>query len=238
MILDPVKLDGDLCVVSSYFNPQGLKSKINNYRKFAKSLKKQGAQLAVVECVFKGKTPELSEADCDHYFRIYGGDLLWQKERLLNIAVKRLPDSIDRVVFCDCDVIFCDNHWLRKAASLLENYRVIQPYSFFARLPENADSIDFKFCAFVTEESQQFYSFAFGYNLYKTSDLNFHFMGDPGFSWGFRRSDFSRFELFDSMIIGGGDSMMAYAFVSPDFQHYILTGIMHLKSENSTTLVF
>lgn len=232
MFLDAAELTGDICVVSSYFNPQGLKSKKINFQKFRDSLKAQGARLAVIECVFRGMAPELEQKDCDHYFRIYGGDILWQKERLLNITVKKLPKSIDRIVFCDCDVIFRDNDWIRKAADLLNNYRVIQPFSFFVRLPKNTDTIDFDTCEFGTRESEKFYSFAFGYNLYKTPSLKFNYIGDPGFSWGFRRSLFEKFELFDSMIVGGGDSMMANAFVCKKTHDYIsgfLTG--HLLNE-------
>ena len=41
-----------------------------------------------------------------------GGSLLWQKEALLNLALKHIPGHIQYIAWIDCDVLFEDDHWI------------------------------------------------------------------------------------------------------------------------------
>ena len=48
---------------------------------------------------------DLSEGDADILIQLRGRDVMWQKERLLNLALRALPDECRKVVWVDCDVI-------------------------------------------------------------------------------------------------------------------------------------
>ena len=88
--------------ITSFFNPAGYKSRLTNYRLFRARL---NVPLAAVELSFTGKF-ELQDTDAEILIQISGGDVMWQKERLLNIALGVLPTECDIVAWLDCDVIF------------------------------------------------------------------------------------------------------------------------------------
>ncbi len=52
--------------------------------------------------------------------QISGGSILWQKERLLNIGIKALPEECTHVTLMDADLIFEDADWPEKAISALK----------------------------------------------------------------------------------------------------------------------
>jgi hypothetical protein len=51
-----------------------------------------GAPLVTVELSFDGRF-ELTDQDADVLIQLCGGALLWQKERLLNLALKAVPSN-------------------------------------------------------------------------------------------------------------------------------------------------
>ena len=54
--------------------------------------------------------------------------MLWQKERLLNLALAALPDRCDAVAWLDCDVVFEDDDWPARAVEALQRFPLIQPF--------------------------------------------------------------------------------------------------------------
>jgi hypothetical protein len=55
-------------------------------------------------------------------------DVLWQKERLLNLALAALPDRCEAVAWLDCDVVFEDDEWAARAAQALQRFPLLQPF--------------------------------------------------------------------------------------------------------------
>ena len=96
-----------LWAITSYFNPVGYASRLRNYRIFRANL---APPLAAVELSLNGQF-ELRRDDAEIVVQIAGGDVLWQKERLLNVALGRLPADCDQVAWLDCDVIFAAQDW-------------------------------------------------------------------------------------------------------------------------------
>src|SRR5271163_604284 len=105
-----------LWAVSSYFNPLARRSRLENYRTFRKYLQ---APLAAVELSFTGHF-DLQPADADILVQLAGSDVLWQKERLTNVAVRKLPADCDTVAWLDCDVVFDAPDWPERARLALE----------------------------------------------------------------------------------------------------------------------
>ena len=70
--------------ITTYFNPVQYKRRLSNYKIFRANL---GIPLVTVELSFDGRF-ELTNRDADILIQISGGAVLWQKERLLNVALK------------------------------------------------------------------------------------------------------------------------------------------------------
>ena len=105
-----------LWVVTSFYNPAGYKRRIQNYHAFRRHL---DAPLLVIELAGPGQH-QLSPSDADALIRVSGNDRIWQKERLLNIAINALPTEAEFVAWVDCDVVFDNPDWVTDAQSMLE----------------------------------------------------------------------------------------------------------------------
>lgn len=127
----PVPDRGDFWVITSFWNPVGYQRKYANYRMFREHLK---MPLVAIELAFEGDF-ELRKEDADILVRLRGGDVLWQKERLLNLALKALPSSCRNVAWVDCDVIFGFPDWHDRAVQLLERASLVQLFSRVYRMP-------------------------------------------------------------------------------------------------------
>ena len=103
-------LAGPLWAVTSYFNPAGYRRRKANYRVFRERLP---LPLLTVEWSPTGQF-ELQPGDADILIQLTGGDVMWQKERLLNIGVERLPSQCKHVAWVDCDLVF-EREGLREA---------------------------------------------------------------------------------------------------------------------------
>ena len=100
--VSPAHLAGPLWAVTSYFNPAGYRRRKANYRVFRERLP---LPLLTVEWSPTGQF-ELQPGDADILIQLTGGDVMWQKERLLNIGVERLPSQCKHVAWVDCDLVF------------------------------------------------------------------------------------------------------------------------------------
>src|SRR4029077_15700270 len=60
---------------------------------------------------------------------------LWQKEKLLNLALQAVPPECRKVAWLDCDIIFDDPHWSKKTKSLLDSYPMVQLFKEVHYLP-------------------------------------------------------------------------------------------------------
>ena len=100
------ELYGKFIGISTFFNPGRHQNKVDNFRKFHASVAAQGLQLLCVELVFGPATEspfQLNSTDCEILIqrRTGAGNTLWQKERLLNIALENLPNSVDKVMWLE-----------------------------------------------------------------------------------------------------------------------------------------
>jgi hypothetical protein len=108
--------------ITSYYNPARFKRRLQNYRIFRENL---AVPLVAVELSFDGHF-ELTEKDADVLIQISGGAVVWQKERLLNIALGAVPPDVDNIAWIDCDVIFDRSDWVDEANRRLDEFNVVQ----------------------------------------------------------------------------------------------------------------
>ena len=111
--------------LTSYFNPKRFRRRYQNYQRFRAALK---LPLLTVQWAQDGAF-ELGPGDSDRLISVAGGDLMWQKERLLNLALAELPPACDAVVWLDCDIRFEDDGWIAGLDDALGRARVVQLFS-------------------------------------------------------------------------------------------------------------
>ncbi len=114
-----------LWAVTSYFNPAGYRRRRDNYRVFRDQL---ALPLATIELSFNGCF-ELGPQDAELLIQIHGRDVMWQKERLLNVAIRALPAHCTQVALLDCDVVFIRPDWAAALSRRLDKVPLVQPFT-------------------------------------------------------------------------------------------------------------
>src|SRR6185295_1783317 len=92
----------DLFIVTCYYNPERYRTKLQNYLMFQRTLQESGLPWLTLECSMGSSGFELPESR--NVIRVRGRDVMWQKERLLNIALQQVPARFSKVAWLDCDV--------------------------------------------------------------------------------------------------------------------------------------
>jgi hypothetical protein len=197
----------DIWVITSYFNPYRYQTRRKNFDLFAAHLREIDAKLFVAEMAVEGGTFELPLSM--HGLRITSGSTLWQKERMLNLAIERLPPDCRKIVWLDCDLIFEDRNWLASASQALETYPVIQPFSECTRLDQNETP---QSATLACPDSAESFAKAFGRNPSLAHTAPFATHGHTGFAWAARRDVLAGVGLYDACLTGSGDHLMAHVF--------------------------
>jgi hypothetical protein len=123
----------DLWIVTSYFNPQRYNTKRRNYELFLDNIERSQLKWMVVECAFGNAPFELKRSP--RVLQVRARHIMWQKERLLNLAIQQLPDSCEKVAWVDCDILFENADWVVQTSALLDQVPVVQPFDRAVRLP-------------------------------------------------------------------------------------------------------
>jgi hypothetical protein len=211
MVSDDDRRDcgGRLWAVTSYYNPVPYRRRLDNYRIFRDRL---SLPLLTVELAYRA--PELGAGDADILVQIPGRDVMWQKERLLNLAIAALPAHCDRVAWLDCDVVFEDASWVRRLEERLETCALVQPFSRVRYLTR--DWVPGMAPDAVTEFRRTSVIAAIESGLPPVQCLARQ-LGDrrktfaTGFAWAGHRDLVERHGLYDAAIIGTGDRLVASA---------------------------
>ena len=130
----------DLCIVTCYYNPEAYRTKLHNYLLFEKALRTSGLQLVTVECSMGQMDFELP--DRPGLVRLRGRDVMWQKERLINVAIENVPERFTKIAWLDCDLLFTNENWAAETSRLLDRYPVVQPFEAVVRLPGATTDVD------------------------------------------------------------------------------------------------
>jgi hypothetical protein len=198
-------LTHSLAVVTAYFNFQHYETKGANLQRFRQGLLRQGVPLVIIECAFGEDPFELP--DQAGVIRVRSRSILWQKERLLNIAVESLPATCTKVAWVDCDLLFENDAWADEASHLLETHAVVQLFECAVRLSRGAES--------DVGKDLQVESFGAAYQrnprLAHTAWFSQH--GHTGFAWAARRQLWDCGGLYETALSGVGDHVMAHVFV-------------------------
>jgi|GEM_PF-1558524 len=194
--------------VTSYFNFEAYGTKLENFRKFRASLRRQGLPLIAVEAALPNRQFELTSEDADILVQRRASAVLWQKERLLNIGIEALPRTCTHVVWMDNDGVFADDQWIPKTLDLLERYAVVQPFGELRRLERGCLPP-----APGEPEPPTEYIYNGAVHQAEIDGAMTRILGAPGFAIAARRDLLRSCPLYDKMILGGADALMLGAFM-------------------------
>jgi len=202
-------------IVTTYYNPCAYRSRLENYRHFRRGV---SAPLLTIELTRPGGF-ELTADDATRLVQIESDDVMWQKERLINVALDHLPPQCEELAWVDCDVLFESDAWVEEASRALKTYPLVQCFTRMRYLPQDARlSEPFAEQTYLTRPS-------LGARLRQGEDV---FSANPtsladairhgvswscaaGAAWSMRRDILARVGLYDAMIVGGGDGALAHA---------------------------
>jgi hypothetical protein len=215
--LRPASKTDQLTVITTYFNPCGYASRRRNYDLFMDGMRKDGVKCVTIECAFGDEPFELPNSL--DVIKVRSKTLLWQKERLLNLAASWLPASCKYVAWLDCDILFDNVNWASDLVGVLEQYKVAQVFETCIRL-EKGDV--------EGEKPDTSVSFATMMNR-DPSVMNverYDAHGHTGYGWAMRREIFDEVGLYESAISGSSDHFMSHAIYG-DYNFCITNALKH-----------
>lgn len=218
LVLPPATLSPVSClaIVAAAFNPQRSQRRESNLARFRDHVTAMGLPLAIVVGSGSAVGSSREIAGSVTTWTVPCRHVLWQKERLLNFAIERLPDEVDAVGWWDADLLFDRPDLPEAILDALGRWPVIQPWSHCRMLRED-------------EASEQ--TWVTGNPIRSLAAANRGLPGEanpgakhPGFAWCARRDTLAAIGgLYDRHITGGGDTAMALGFygdLSSSFLRY------------------
>ena len=217
-----------LYVVTCMFDPLRWLSRYKHYEVFAKRVADANAVLYTIECAYGGREFEITDRNNPQHIQVRTTSELWLKERLLNIAISRLPADWNYVAWIDADVFIHKPYWAQETLNLLAHWDVIQMFSHAMDLGPNDEPIDSSMIpSFMwtheqnrkllheppdkKDENPLAYPYPYFQGVKKGPAW---WYAHPGFAWAARRSAIDHLGgLIDWSILGSGDWLMANALV-------------------------
>jgi hypothetical protein len=198
-----------LWAITTFFNPMRYQRRLLNYRLFRERL---NLPLVAIELAY-GADFELTENDADILVQLRGKDVMWQKKRLLNVALQHLPSACRKFVWVDCDVIFETDDWPERVSRLLDRFPIVQPFSHLQHMPRNWRPCE---GGTLPEFTQQSVTFMIASGMPASAsmagvDETRLRSNAPGVCWAARRELLEQHGFYDTSVVGGDDRAMATA---------------------------
>jgi len=204
-----------LWALTTFFNPNGYERRLENYRAFRERL---AVPLLALEASHRGVF-QLGEDDADALVQVTCPDILWQKERLLNVGLRALPAECTQVAWLDCDIVFSRNDWAGLASLELESTPLVHLCDEVRHLVPDAQLTNLADAEF--EGRLRSVAAAWQEGAVPPGMLHANTFTGPGFctgyAWAAQRAMLEQVGFYDACIVGGGDkAMFAAAIGRPD----------------------
>lgn len=117
-----------LAVITCHFNFCGYNKPKASLLRFLRQMSTAGIPVYGAEA-FLDK-PATSGIHGWTQIKAHEANILWQKERLLNLAERLVPAEFDKIAWIDPDVWFDNPRWHEQCDKMLDSFNVVQPFSF------------------------------------------------------------------------------------------------------------
>jgi hypothetical protein len=102
-------VDSRLAIITTHWNPSEFSKPIETYYRWQATIPRK---IRVMEAVYSGRQRDIPSSK---HFEAGIDSILWQKERLINLAIKSLPKQVKWVAWVDHDLIFENDRWVEDA---------------------------------------------------------------------------------------------------------------------------
>jgi len=201
---------GRLWALTTYYNPIGYRRRLANYLAFWRALT---VRLVTVE-LGRGGAYELTPADADILVQIPDGSVLWQKERLLNIALAHVPHDAKVVAWLDGDIGFEREDWADAAVEAIEEHALVQLFDTIydvrrdgSETPWAGPSAQPTGVAIAALTSRGLWNVEDSPSAPPPGRRQCGF----GLAWAANRAIIETHHFYDAMILGGGDRPLVCA---------------------------
>ena len=121
------ELSHNIAAITCYFNPQQSMSRRKCFANFSSQFPKIGMDLYTAEGSGSGNW-EIRDNKFLSRFELDPESCLFAKENLLNLLTERLPDSIEYVLWIDCDVLLLASDYTQRLAGELSRHSFVQGF--------------------------------------------------------------------------------------------------------------
>lgn len=188
-----------LAIVTCFFNPTNSIRRIKNFNLFIESVKKSGVHILVVELAFHSRDHEINH---EHVIQLRSNDIMWHKERLLNIGIQRLiEEGYEKIAWLDADIKFQTPDWPEVISATLEECNLCQVFSDVLIHDDKGIS----FSSISSLKSLQ---------MYDDTRSDTSRGAQSGFGWAARAEILKEVSLYENAVIGGADKMMLMASIA------------------------
>lgn len=195
LVADLTSGSSGLAAVCCYFNPCHYRSRYRTYGQFAARIHAAKVPLLTVELAIKDDPFELD--DYPNVLRVRAADVLWHKERLLNIGIERLVEQgFEKIAWLDADIVFRNDDWPMKVSRTLDTHPACQVFRTVFRQRERGNT----FQAIPSSAWDAAVRHSFRNSLVC-----------PGFGWAATAETLRQVLLYDRSILGSGDTLMYLA---------------------------
>jgi hypothetical protein len=203
-----------LHVIAVVFNPLRFQSRYNLFRDFSQHVcRNNEAEMWVAELALGSRPFEVTDACNPKHMQFRTNHELWHKERLINMAVSRLPSDWEYVAWIDADVTFLNPDWAHEAIQQLQHYQVVQLFTHAMDVGPSGEPIE-QFEGFASSHIQRKPFPKLNGVGEKKSYYGKGKYWHPGYGWAYRRSAWDTLGgLLDINVVGGGDHQMAYGLI-------------------------
>src|SRR5215475_13160130 len=115
----------ELHIIATISNPLCFNSRYKLYKEFKDRFLSDGANLYTIELAFENQDFAVTQEGCPHHFQVRSRHLLWHKENLINVALKRLPPNWKYVAWVDADIAFARKDWVAETLRQLEHHAFV-----------------------------------------------------------------------------------------------------------------
>ncbi len=190
-----------LWAITCYFNPQRYQRRLQNYRLFREHL---NIPLVTVEHSLDGRF-DLRRDEADILIQLPGRDVMWHKERLLNLALRAVPQACRNIAWLDCDVIFQSADWAARTCDALEKFPIVQPFQNVCELARDVSPQQLEHPDNLRHGRAFAYGLATGTVDATMLVQNMRLKGwNSGLAWAGRR-DALETGFYDACIMGSGN---------------------------------
>lgn len=179
---------------------------------------RQNVNLCVIELAFGNDDFELPEAD----IRLRSRSIIWQKERMLNYALKTLPPECQYIAWVDGDVLMPDNWVDQTIKKFEEGNDILQLFEIVQHLPPGESSYNGE--TIMTERGLVWQSKTYP-NFIENRKRNRLLYATTGFAWAGRKKLFDTVGFYDKHILGANDNIIIDCCLNTfELHHYYRAG--------------